>query len=101
MKMEKLRNKMHLYIQKYGINSKEVLEISKEIDVLITKEFKTQICGETMRTLIEYSAINDFPSTKEWDEYAKQNGYLSHISLKYKLGLKWNEIKNLVISKIL
>ena len=100
MKIEKLREKMHLYIQKYGINSKEVMEVSKELDCLILKEFKTQICQETMQALIEYSKINDFPSTKEWDEYAKQNGYLSHISLKYKLGLKWNEIKNIVISKI-
>ena len=101
MKIEKLREKMHLYIQKYGINSKEVMKVSQELDYLILKEFKTQICQETMQALIEYSEINDFPSTKEWDKYAKQNGYLSHISLKYKLGLKWNEIKNLVISKIL
>lgn len=100
MNIDKLRNEMNYCIQKYGINAKETMKISQKLDNIVLKELKIQICKDTMHALIEYSKINDFPSAHEWDIYAKENGYLSHISLKYKLGLKWNEIKNIVISKI-
>lgn len=101
MKIDNLRNKMHFYIEQYGITSEKTLEISKKIDSLVLKELKAQSCKDTIKALIEYSKINDFPNTQEWDNFARKNGYLSHISLKYKLGLKWNEIKMWIISKIL
>ena len=39
--IETLRDEMHSRIDKYGINSKEVMEISHLIDLLINVKFKS------------------------------------------------------------
>lgn len=39
--IETLRDEMHSRIDKYGINSKEVMEISQVIDLLINVKFKS------------------------------------------------------------
>lgn len=39
--IETLRDEMHSRIDKYGINSKEVMEISQLIDLLINVKFKS------------------------------------------------------------
>ena len=36
--MKKLRRKLHKCIDKHGIGSREALEISRELDLLIVKE---------------------------------------------------------------
>lgn len=38
--IEKLRKKLHLRIDRYGLDSKETLEISKIIDLLVNINFK-------------------------------------------------------------
>lgn len=39
--IETLRDEMHSRIDKYGINSKEVMEVSQVIDLLINVKFKS------------------------------------------------------------
>lgn len=41
--MEELRKKMYKAIEKYGLNSKEALKLSQELDILVFQEQEKKI----------------------------------------------------------
>lgn len=106
-KISSLRNKLHKSIDKTGLDSSETREISSKIDVLI-KEYYDSIKE------VEYPKFSDmylyykksykalkivtqqlrrFPSVQEWNKFAKENNYLSHISLEYISKLNWKYLQ--------
>lgn len=54
--IENLRKKLHYRINKYGLGSKEVLEISKLIDLLVNINFKELNCTESKKLDIFWSS---------------------------------------------
>lgn len=106
-KIRKLRNKLHETIKKTGINSEETKKISDEIDIIINEYYDSVETTEYPKNskMIEYydksySALKDitkelkkFPTVKEWNQYAKENNYLCHISLEYISKLDWNYLQ--------
>lgn len=106
-RIKKLRKNLNKSIEKYGLNSNETKEISKEMDELI-KEYYSSV------KIVEYPKFSDmnlyykksyemlksvtlqlnkFPSVQEWNSFAKENNCLSHISLEYISKLNWNYLE--------
>lgn len=94
-------------VEKYGLNSNETREISNKMDNLIKEYY------DSIKT-VEYPDFSDmflyykksyemlknvtlqlkkFPSTQEWNKFAKENNCLSHISLEYISKLDWNYLE--------
>ena len=106
-KIKTLRRKLDVAIKRYGLNSNETREISKEIDELIKEYYdKNKIIEypNNSEMIIYYKKSYEalkiitlqaqkFPSIKEWNSFAKRNNYLSHISLEYISKLNWNYLK--------
>lgn len=106
-KISSLRKKLNKSIEKYGLNSSETKEISEQIDELI-KEYYDSIkiveYPKYSNMLIYYKKayealksttiqLEKFPTVSEWNKFAKENNYLSHISLEYISKLNWNYLK--------
>lgn len=106
-KIKKLRIKLEKAIDDEGLNSNEVRELSDKMNELIN-EYE-----ESIKT-VEYPKNNEifecykksysalkkitadfkrFPSVEEWNQYAKNNDLLSHISLEYISELNWNYLR--------
>ena len=106
-KIRNLINKLHKSIKKSGLNSEETRKISDEIDVLINEYYNSieQIkYPEYSEMLIYYNnsykalkkvtnEMKKFPLVQEWNKYAKENNYLSHLSLEYISKLDWNYLQ--------
>ena len=108
-KISSLRKKLHKSIDKSGLNSKETREISNQMDKLI-KEYYDSIKETEYPEFSDmysyykksYKALKNvteqlerFPTVQEWTKFAKENNFLSHVSLEYiaKLNWKYLEIK--------
>lgn len=103
------RKKLDNSIKKYGLNSNETRKISNVMDKLINEYYSAIEIVEfpiwsnsSMFYKKSYEALKNvtqqlqrFPSVKEWNEFAKENNYLSHVSLEYisKLNWKYLEVK--------
>ena len=106
-KIRSLRNKLHKLIKKNGLNSEETRKISDEIDILINEyynsieETKYPEDSEMLEYFnMSYEALKvmtlqleKFPTVNEWNKYAKENNYLSHLSLEYISKLDWNYLQ--------
>ena len=97
-KIEKLREKMHKSIEENGIDSVETRELSLKIDNLINKyyqdlqeqkqylknsemyQFYIDSYKELEKVTLEFG---EFPKSEDWNHYAKQNGYMTSISMEY------------------
>lgn len=111
-KIERLRNKLHATIEKYGLESAQVQKISKELDELINEYIKRQkIYPEGNIMINEYNnaieklekltaEFGEFPSIEKWNKYAKEKVLLNSESIKYISGLNWHELRDFILYKI-
>lgn len=106
-KIRSTREKLNKSIKKYGLNSEETRKISNEMDKMISEYYNNISKIEypnNSEMLIYYNRsyealklltkqLGKFPIVKEWNKYAKENNYLSHISLEYISKLDWNYLQ--------
>lgn len=106
-KIKKQRMKLEESIEKNGIDSNETRKLSDKIDELIN-EYEQSIKiveypknSEMLRwykkSYVALKKITEdfkkFPSVEEWNLYAKNNNFLSHVSMEYISKLNWNYLK--------
>ena len=111
-KIERLRKKLHTYIERFGLNSEQTQKVSKELDQLINEYNKQQRMfeegnktGETYKLSIkELKKLTiengEFPSIERWNKYAKDNVLLNSESIKYISNLNWNELREKIFYEI-
>lgn len=107
--IEKTRKVLHKNIEKYGLDSKEVREVSIQLDELInrfygkdkeeTMQAEYKIAYEELKRLTR--ELKRFPVVEEWDEYAKENELLSSVTIKAISSTSWNKLRNKVTSEVL
>lgn len=113
-KIEKVREKLNKSVIENGINSKKTRRLSDEIDFLINIYYKNNRNREKGRYFVEKNLtnewynksyehlksltldLNDFPTIKVWEQYAKKNNCLSSQSIQYISGLNWNKLRSKV-----
>ena len=102
-----MRKKLNKAISQYGINSKEVRKISDELDRKIAEYYKSieHIKYPPNSKMLEYKNISykklkeitiknkRFPTVIEWNNIAKEKGYLSHLSIEYMMKTNWNDLR--------
>lgn len=109
-KIEKLRAKLHFNIDRHGLDSKQVRKTSDELDRLINEYYNSKKYSEDSdmykaynKSLEDIQMIIDifgnFPTTKEWNKYAKEQGLLSVASLEYISGCNWHGLKKKFVEK--
>lgn len=112
--IKKVRKKLNMSIKKNGINSEETREISEEINQLINEYYKSikQIEYPSKSKMKEnykksYNGLkkitkkmSKFPTVEIWNRYAKENNYLSNISIEYISELKWNYLRAKVMKEL-
>ncbi|MCI8485994.1 MAG: aspartyl-phosphate phosphatase Spo0E family protein [Clostridia bacterium] len=106
--IEKTRKVLHRNIEKYGLDSKEVREVSLQLDELInmyygkdreeTMQAEYRVAYEELKRLTREN--KEFPSVQKWDEYAKENNLISSESLKFLSKMNWNKLRNKIKSEI-
>ena len=119
-KIEKARYELNKSIEETGLNSERTRQLSNKIDELInlyyeTKEetytrkqkeypFDCKMIENYKKSYIELKEYclknNTFPTTKEWNDIAKKNKYLSCQAIEYVSGLTWNEIREKILKEI-
>lgn len=113
-RIKSLRNKLHKSIKKYGVNAEETRKISDEMDKLINEYYDNiqRISYPTdseMRLYYEQSyramktttqQLERFPSTQEWNKFAKENCLLSSMSMQYISKLNWNYLRTKVLREL-
>ena len=85
-KIRSLRNKLHKSIKKNGLNSEET-KYPEDSEMLLY--FNMSYEALKVMTL----QLEKFPTVNEWNKYAKENNYLSHLSLEYISKLDWNYLQ--------
>lgn len=88
MIIDKLREKLHNSIQKFGLASKEAYKASLELDEAIVEYYKNSpmlnYYEKSLEGLKQYIKDNNKePDKKEWNKYAYENNYLSSESMRY------------------
>lgn len=111
-KIEILREKLYLQIEKWGIDSNQALKISEELDLLIEEFYRgknTKVKNNIFKSeyKIAYEKLKfitmklgKFPSIKNWNNIAKNETYLCNKSMEYISGLNWEDLKFKVKSEI-
>jgi len=113
-KIRSLRKKLDKSIQKSGLNSNETRKISNEMDILINEYYSSIEQKEYSEesNMIDYykqsykalkkitDEMKKFPSVQEWNKYAKENNYLSNVSLEYISKLRWNYLRVKVLREL-
>lgn len=113
-RIKNLRNKLHKSIKKFGINSDETRKISDELDILINEYYESiqeveYPLGCEMKLYYDYSykllksttqQLEKFPTTKEWNKFAKNNYLLSNTSMQYISKLNWNYLRTKVLREL-
>lgn len=113
-RIKSLRNKLHKSIKKYGVNAEETRKMSDEMDKLINEYYDNiqQIEYPTdseMKVYYEQSykqlkivtqQLERFPSTQEWNKFAKENCLLSSMSMQYISKLNWNYLRAKVLREL-
>lgn len=109
-KIENLREKLHKNIDEFGIDSKQVRKTSDELDKLINEYYNARKYPEDSEMYKAYQeslehikmiidTFGAFPTTKEWNKYAKEQGLLSVTSLEYISGCDWNKLRSRIMNK--
>lgn len=120
IKIEKTRDKLHRAIDEKGFEAEETKRLSKEINELINLYYATkdEVYTRTQKDYPKDSEIwqtyqksyielrnntieqKQFPSTKKWNCFAKQNTYLNCQTIEYISGLTWNEMREKILKEI-
>ena len=102
-----IRKRLDTVVIKYGLHSIETRKISDEIDIKINEYYKSieQVKYPKNSNMNEYKEksyqkikeivlnTKKFPTVKQWDKIAKEEGFLSHISLEYMMKTNWNNLR--------
>ena len=113
-KIRSLRNKLHKSIKKNGLDSDETRKISDEMDKLINEYYDniqriSYPANSEMKVYYEQSykqlkivtqQLERFPSTQEWNKFAKENCLLSSMSMQYISKLNWNYLRAKVLREL-
>lgn len=111
-RFEKLRIKLHISIEKYGLNSKETAKISKKFDELVNTYYENERqysqnniiytkCVESVELLRNITRnFSKYPTIEEWNKYAKEKNLLCSESIKYITGINWHELRSRIKSEI-
>lgn len=102
-KIESLRKELYLNIEKYGIESNQTRETSRKFDKLLNQYVKNKkttgvvLKGEYELAYKELKSIKaktgKFPTTSEWNKYAKDNWFLNSETIKYIGNMSWEELE--------
>lgn len=110
-KFETLRKKLHDSIKKNGIDSEKTKKISAKFDELVNSYYKNEkqyheydFIYTKYKESLEYISkvtkeFGAFPTTEEWNKFAKEKGLLCSESLKYISGLNWHKLRNRTVSE--
>lgn len=104
-KIEILSKKIYEYIYRFKIcfkmNKKGREILNNPIDKFFLNDLVvTKYYNDSLDALVEFYKRNKyFPTYKEWNKYAYENKYLSHISIEYISSLKWHSIKKFISIK--
>lgn len=102
-------NREILYYQILNLGIKEkkirsIKNIDEKIDKIIERYYGRDILfspyANSKHRLVRLILENDFPTVKEWNLIAEQEGYLSHVSLEYITGYNWKELKKQLINEV-
>lgn len=116
--IEKIRKKLYKSIAKYGLNAFETIELSKQIDVLISQYYKRnkdkkkgryykegnfmdamyQKSYEHLKSMID--TLDEFPTIEIWNAYAAKNNCLNSQSMEYISGLDWHKLRDRVKTSV-
>ena len=94
--IKNLKNKMYQYIEKYGLTSNKTVNASQQLDKELNKYYSENssmiyFYKQSIDGLLKYYNIHaSFPSITEWNSYAKKENYLSHESIQYICGKKFD-----------
>ena len=99
-KVEMLRLKLHEFINRYGVSSIETRKISDQMDVLLNQNEKYIHYPNDSEMIKFYDNsythlknlikdINQIPKASLWNNYARINNCLNHISMEYISELNW------------
>lgn len=113
-RIKSLRNKLHKSIKKHGVNAEETRKISDEMDKLINEYYDniqriSYPANSEMKVYYEQSykqlkivtqQLERFPSTQEWNKFAKENCLLSSMSMQYISKLNWNYLRAKVLREL-
>ena len=111
-KFEKLRGKLEMSINKYGLNSEKTRKISEKFEELINSYYKNEIqyhedsimyinYKESIKTLKNITKeFSKFPTIDEWNKYAKEHDLLCSESIKYISGINWHDLRSRIKSSI-
>lgn len=103
---EQIRGELHMAIDEYGINSKNVIEISEEFNRALNLYYEKELkysednimrikykeAIETLKNITKDFA--KYPTINEWNKYAKEKCLLSSESLKYISGMNWHDLRS-------
>lgn len=99
-RIEKARKKLHRSIQETGINSYKTIEMSRQINILINRYYKSNknerkgkyyeednfmdvMYSKSYEHLKYLTTMEEFPSIERWNHYAKENKCLNSQSIQY------------------
>lgn len=113
-KIKSLRNKLNRSVIYYGLYSQDTRRMSLKINKLINEYYKTveQVRFPKYSNMpylydISYKALkivtqqmNKFPTVQEWNAFAKENHYLSNVSLEYISNLDWNYLRVKILREL-
>ena len=116
-RIERLKMKLDQEVKINGINSKKARRYSIQIDFLLNKYYNivypTEKKYEQNSLMYRYYKISfsklkqltrdfsKFPTTEEWNHFAKEHHYLNHISMQYISGFDWHKLRDVILSEIL
>lgn len=106
-KIRKLRKELNESFNKNGVNSSKTRKISDKMDKLINEYYSSieerrfPISSEMdIHYRNSYNALKamteqleKFPSVGQWNKFAKENNYLSNVSLEYISQLNWKYLQ--------
>lgn len=74
--------------------------LTEFIDKIYAKQIRENYHSSYMALVRVTKDFAEFPTKQSWDKYAKENNYLSHVSLEFIVNLKWKKIEKLVETEI-
>lgn len=116
-RIKRLQKKLDQEVATNGLDSKKARRYSIQIDFLLNKYYKQEYPAEKkyeQNSLMyryyktSFSKLKQltrdfskFPTTEEWNHFAKEHHYLNHISMQYISGLDWHRLRDVILSEIL
>mgnify|MGYP001025296864 FL=1 len=103
---EGLREKLHQSIEESGLHSAKTVKISKKYNDLVNFHYQNErqyksdnlMYKKYVESLKHLRKITkdavEFPTTKQWSQYAKKNDLLNTESLKFISGSSWHDLRN-------